>query len=46
MGLGGLAKATLTAQSTLVLPPAAPLVRNEEFIGRLVSLENDVENVT
>lgn len=46
MGLGGLAKATLAAQSTLVLPPAAPLVRNEEFIGRLVSLENDVENVT
>lgn len=40
--LGSLAKASMDAQSTLVLPPAAPLQRNERMLERLAELDGEV----
>lgn len=37
--LAGLADAALSAQSTLVLPPCAPMQRNEPLLARLAALE-------
>ena len=41
LALGSLAQARLQAQSTLVLPPARPLRRNERMLGKLALLEVD-----
>lgn len=41
LALGSLAKARLQAQSTLVLPPAMPLRRNERLLEKLALLEAD-----
>lgn len=39
--LGALAGARLQAQSTLVLPPAAPLRRNERLLAQLAAIDGD-----
>lgn len=41
VALGGLAEARLQAQSTLVLPPATPLRRNQRMLARLEAVEGD-----
>lgn len=46
VALGAVADARMQAQSTLVLPPATPLRRNERMAAALAALDGDSENAS